>query len=256
MINDHSTLMIEHSHSDDVGMDIPRSGAMATQTAKPTVKTSSAAAAAPATPAVAAKTQGEGFSDRFLAWVKLHKQLSSWIGAVIVIAAVLFVWQLSTKRRAEEIASRELQGARFAFENQNLPLAASELAKVVENYSGTNAADEARLLLANVRLLQGQPQQAVAVMKDYAPGAGSAYRAQAYGLLGASFENMGRFREAGAAYENGAAAARLDFMKAQFLADAGRAWTVAGDTAKAVATYQRILKDFAKEGAATEAKVR
>src|SRR5437879_6510942 len=65
---------------------------------------------------------GEGFSDRFVAWVKRHKQLSSWIGAVIVIAAVLFVWQLSTKRRAEEIASRELQGARFAFENQNLRL--------------------------------------------------------------------------------------------------------------------------------------
>ena len=115
---------------------------------------------------------------------------------------------------------------------------------------------EARLLLANVRLLQGQPQQAVAVMKDYAPGAGSAYRAQAYGLLGGAYENMGRFREAGEAYENASAAARLDFMKAQFLADAGRAWTVAGDTPKAVAAFQRILKDYAKEGAATEAKVR
>ncbi len=67
---------------------------------------------------------------------------------------------------------------------------------------------------------------------------------------------MGRFREAGEAYENASAAARLDFMKAQFLADAGRAWTVAGDTPKAVAAYQRILKDYAKEGAATEAKVR
>jgi len=196
------------------------------------------------------------FTDRLGAWVKAHRQLSSWIAAIVFVAGVLFVWNLSTQRRSEEIASRELQGARFAFENQNLPLAASELAKVVENYSGTNAADEARLLLANVRLLQGQPQQAVAVMKDYAPGAGSAYRAQAYGLLGASFENMGRFREAGEAYENGSAAARLDFMKAQFLADAGRAWAVAGDTAKAVAAYQRILKDFAKEGAATEAKVR
>jgi len=211
---------------------------------------------ATATGTVIPGVQRRPLTDRLGAWVKGHRQLSSWIAAIVVVAAVLFVWNLSTQRRYEEIASRELQGARFAFENQNLPLAASELAKVVENYSGTNAADEARLLLANVRLLQGQPQQAVAVMKDYAPGAGSAYRAQAYGLLGAAFENMGRFREAGEAYENGSAAARLDFMKGQFLADAGRAWTVAGDTAKAVAAYQRILKDFAKEGAATEAKVR
>ena len=200
--------------------------------------------------------QRPALTDRLGAWVKAHRQLSSWIGAIMVVGAGLFIWNLSTQRRSEEIASRDLQGARFAFENQNLPLAASELAKVVENYSGTNAAAEARLLLANVRLLQGQPQQAVAVIKDYAPGAGSAYRAQAYGLLAGAYENMGRFREAGEAYENASAAARLDFMKAQFLADAGRAWTVAGDTPKAVAAYQRILKDYAKEGAATEAKVR
>ncbi len=211
---------------------------------------------ATATSTVIPGVQRPALTDRLGAWVKAHRQLSSWIGAIMVVGAGLFIWNLSTQRRSEEIASRDLQGARFAFENQNLPLAASELAKVVENYSGTNAAAEARLLLANVRLLQGQPQQAVAVMKDYAPGAGSAYRAQAYGLLAGAFENMGRFREAGEAYENASAAARLDFMKAQFLADAGRAWTVAGDTAKAVAAYQRILKDYAKEGAATEAKVR
>jgi tetratricopeptide (TPR) repeat protein len=211
---------------------------------------------ATATGTVIPGVQRAPLTERLGAWVKVHRQLSSWIGFIVVVGAGLFIWNLSTQRRSEEIASRDLQGARFAFENQNLPLAASELAKVVENYSGTNAAEEARLLLANVRLLQGQPQQAVAVMKDYAPGAGSAYRAQAYGLLGAAYENMGRFREAGESYENASAAARLDFMKAQFLADAGRSWTVAGDTVKAVAAYQRILKDFAKEGAATEAKVR
>lgn len=196
------------------------------------------------------------FSDRFVTWVNTHRQLSYWIGTVLVVGAVLFVWQLSTKRRSEEIASRELQGARFAFENQNLPLAASELARVIENYSGTNAAEEGRLLLANVRLLQGQPQQGVEVLRDYAPGAGRAYRSQAYGLLGAAFENLGRFREAAEAYENGAAAARLDFQKAQMLSDAGRAWTSAADTTKAVQVYQRLVEELPNEGAVTEAKVR
>ncbi len=227
---------------------------MAIQTAKPVGKTTPAAALA--TPAVATKTTGERFSDRFVAWVKRHKQLSSWIGTVIVIAAVLLVWQLSTKRRAEEIASRELQGARFAFENQNMPLAASELAKVIENYNSTNAAEEGRLLLANVRLAQGQPQQAVTVLQDWASGAGQAYRSQAYSLLGAAYENLGRFREAAEAYEKASSAARLDFQRAQLLSDAGRAWTSAGDTARAVAAYRRIVKDFPKESAVTEAKVR
>lgn len=228
---------------------------MATQTAtrsggggnpKPVTAAAPAGAAAPR----------RDFGARALDWIKAHRQLSSWVGTIIVVAAVLFVWQLSTKRREEDIASRELQGARFAYENQNLPLAASELAKVVENYSGTHAASEARLLLANVRLSQGQPQQAVDVLRDYASGAGKAYRSQAFGLLGAAYENLGRFRDAADAYENGATAARLDFQKVQMLSDAGRAWTTAADTAKAVADYRRIVKDFSKQGGATEAKVR
>ena len=210
----------------------------------------------PATPPVGISPPKPSSGDRALAWIKAHRQLSSWLGTAIVVAAVLFVWQLSIGRREEEIASRDLQGARFAFENQNLPLAASELAKVVENHSGTNAASEARLLLANVRLLQGQPQQAVQVLLDYAPKAGKAYRSQAYELLGSAYENLGRARDAAEAYESGATAARLDFQKAQLLSDAGRAWTTAADTARAVADYRRIVKDFGKQGNVTEAKVR
>jgi len=200
--------------------------------------------------------QRPAFSERFGAWVKGHRQITSWVGAILVVGAVLFVWTMSTKRRTEEIASRDLQGARFAFENQNYPLAASELAKVIENYAGTSASAEARILLANVRLLEKQPQQAVTVLKDFASGAPEAYRAQAYGLLGSAYEDMGQPRAAGEAYENASAAARLDFLKAQMLSDAGRAWTNAGDTTRAVADYRRIVKEFAEEGMAGEAKVR
>jgi tetratricopeptide (TPR) repeat protein len=203
-----------------------------------------------------ARTQVEPAFERFLAWIKAHKQIASWIGAALAVGLVLFVWTLSSNRRSQEIASRELQGARFAFENQNLPLAASELARIIENYSGTNAAQEGRLLLAQVRLLQGQPQQAVEVLRDFAPGASAAFRAQAYGLLGAAYENLAKPRDAAEAYQKGADAARMDFLKAQMLSDAGRSWWSGGDTANAIAAYRRIVKDFPKEGAATEAKVR
>jgi tetratricopeptide (TPR) repeat protein len=211
---------------------------------------------APTTPPAAPDAPRPSFSNRAAAWVNAHRQLSYWVGAIIVVAAGLFVWNLSAKRRSEEVAGRALQAARFAYENQNLPFAASELAKVIADYDGTHAAEEARLVLANVRLMQGQPNQAVTVLKDFAPGASSAYRAQAYGLLGGAYENLGRFRDAGEAYESGSAAARMDFLKAQGLADAGRAWTLAGDTSKAVAAYRRIVKEFEKQPAAGEAKVR
>jgi len=200
--------------------------------------------------------QVEPAFERLVGWIKAHRQVTTWIGAAVVVGLVLFVWTVSSTRRSEAIADRQLQGARYAFESQNLPLAASELARVVENYSGTNAASEARLLLAQVRLLQGQPQQAIEVLRDFAPGAGAAYRPQAYGLLGAAYENLGRSRDAAEAYGTGAEHARMDFLKAQMLSDAGRAWTAAGDTAKAVAAYRRIVDQLPKTGPATEAKVR
>jgi tetratricopeptide (TPR) repeat protein len=227
---------------------------MATATRTGTAKTVGAPSTATGVtpPGAQRPTRSERFGD----WVRAHRQITSWVGAILVVGAVLFVWTMSTKRRTEEIASRDLQGARFAFENQNYPLAASELAKVIENYSGTNASAEARILLANVRLLEKQPQQAVTALKDFAPGAPQAYRAQAYGLLGAAYEDLGQPRAAGEAYENGSAAARLDFLRAQMLSDAGRAWTNAGDTTRAVADYRRIVNEFAKEGIASEAKVR
>lgn len=227
---------------------------MATQTAKPTTK--STPVVTPASSSRATRSGAERVWDRSVAWVNAHRQLSSWIGTILVVAAGLFAWHLSTSRREEEIASRELQGARFAFENQNMPLAASELAKVIANYEGTSAADEAHVLLANVRLQQGQPQQAVNALQDWASGAGQAYRGQAYALLGAAYENMARFKEAAGAYEKASSASRLDFEKAQALSDAGRAWTSAADTAKAIAAYRRIVKDFPKESTVTEAKVR
>lgn len=212
--------------------------------------------AAPDVSSPTVRAHRKPFSERFVDWFNAHRQLSYWIGTILLVAVALFVWTLSTRRRTEEIASRELQSARFAFENQNLPLAASELAKVVENYSNTNAAEEARLLLGNVRLLQGQPQQAIEALQDYAPGAGQAFRWQAYGLLGAAYENLGRFREAAEAFEKGSEAGRLDFQKAQMLSDAGRAWTAAADTAKAIAAYKKILKGFSDQGIVTEARVR
>jgi len=203
-----------------------------------------------------ATTEVEPFLERVIAWTKAHQRLTSWVGAAILVGAVLFVWTVSSTRRSEAIAGRQLQGARYAFDNQNLPLAASELARIVENYSGTNAAAEARMLLGQVRLLQGQPQQAVELLRNFAPSAGAAFRAQAYGLLGAAYENLGRPREAAEAYQAGAERARMDFLKAQMLSDAGRAWVAAGDTAKAVAAYRRIVDELPKEGAVTEAKVR
>jgi len=196
------------------------------------------------------------FAARLWAWVQGHRQASTYGGLGIVAIAGLLWWNRISTRQSEERAGTALNEARLAFETKNFPLASSELSSVVANYSGTRAAQEATILLVQIRLLQGQSQQAIEQLKAFARKADAVYRAQAYGLLGAAYDNVDHPKEAAEAYEQAAAAAQMDFLRAQFLSDAGRAWVAAGDTTKAIAAYQAIVSKYDSLGTAVEAKVR
>jgi predicted negative regulator of RcsB-dependent stress response len=193
---------------------------------------------------------------RLVQWVKGHKQATTYIASVLGIGAVLFVWNLWSTRTAERSAGARLEQARLAVDSRNLGLAASELSQLVENYAGTHAAEEGTILLAQVRLGQGQGQLAIQLLKPFAPKASKAYQAQAYGLLGAAYENVAHPKDAADAYQHAADAAQFPFLRAQYLSDAGRAWVAAGDTARAVAAYRAIVALPDTVGSAVEAKVR
>jgi len=192
-------------------------------------------------------------------WIRNHKQAAAYLAVVLVVALGLFVWNLLSAKTAERSAGRQIAQGRLALDSKNYPLAASVLSQVVENFSGTHAAQEASILLAQARLAQGQTQQAIEVLQRSAPKADKYFRAQTYGLLGAAYENALRPKDAASAYEAAAAAALYPFLRAQFLSDAGRAWLAAGDTAKALAAYRTItekLDSTSAASAAGEAKVR
>jgi len=193
---------------------------------------------------------------RLAEWIKSHRRVTVYVTFVVVLAAGLYGWTLLTSRTAERSAGRDLEQGRLALDSKNYPLAASILSRVVENFSGTHAAQEGMLLLAQVRLGQGQSQQAIELLQRYAPKADRDFRAQAYGLLGAAYENVARPKDAAAAYEAAADAAPFPFLRAQYLSDAGRAWVAAGDTAKAVAAYRSVVERLDSTTAAAESKVR
>jgi predicted negative regulator of RcsB-dependent stress response len=188
--------------------------------------------------------------------VTRHRKAVSWGAVILLLAAGAFAWNLISTRQSERVASQQLSSARFALESRNYALAASELSRIAENYAGSRSAEEASILLAQTRLAQGQSQQAIDVLKQFAPKASADYRAQAYGLLGAAYENVAHPKEAAEAYEQASRSGRLPFERAQFLSDAGRAWLAARDTARAVAAYQEIVSKLDSTGSAFEAKVR
>jgi predicted negative regulator of RcsB-dependent stress response len=207
----------------------------------------------------AEEREAAGSEDRgqaVVAWMQRHRKWTIWVGGIVLVAGGLFGWKVLSTRQGERVASQELNSARFALDSKNYALAASELSRISANYAGTRSANEASILLAQVRLAQGQGQQAIQVLKDYAPSAPGEYQAQAYGLLGAAYENVGHPKEAAGSYQEAAAAARLPFMRAAFLSDAARSWLAAGDTARAKAAYQEIVTKLDSTSAAFEAKER
>ena len=194
--------------------------------------------------------------ERLIGWTKANPRKAVWPLVVLVVVGALVAWNVVVGRSSEEAASRSLGAARVAFENDNYSMAASELSQITANYSGTKAAQEATLLLANARILQGQSQQAVDLLTKFSGSASGPYRAQAFGLLGYALENMARPGDAGVAYQNASDNAAFPFLQAQYLLDAGRAFAEAGDTTKAVGALNKVVSGMDSTAYQTEARVR
>jgi tetratricopeptide (TPR) repeat protein len=195
--------------------------------------------------------------ERIYAWFKANNRNLTIAGSAVLIVAAGVWFLMAARARREAFAQRELEQARASAEAGNLPLAASDLSRIVDSYGGTTAGDQANLLRGQVRLLQGQPALAVSELQQFVgKGPHAQYRAQAYALLGSALEQAKDFKSAGDAYEQAAKASLYALASGQMLLDAGRAYTVAGDTAAAERVYDRALREHTDTPIATEAKLR
>jgi predicted negative regulator of RcsB-dependent stress response len=190
-------------------------------------------------------------------WYRDRNRLLAVAAGVLTLVALATWFVISSNRRKEEFAARSLNQARAAAEAGNLPLASSELQKLIQTYKGTDAASEAFITLNQVRLVNGQSELAVVGLRDYiATKPDAKYLAPAYGLLGAALENAKKFADAADAFSNASKAADVDYLKARYLIDAGRAYREAGKNTEAVAAYRTVIQKHAKSSSFTEAEVR
>lgn len=190
-------------------------------------------------------------------WLTGQRNRYTLIGGTVALVALIGWLVIMSGRRKELFGARALDQATAIAEQGNLPLAASELQKVTTTYSGTVAAQEAVIRLNQVRLVNGQSELAVVGLQDFIKSSPDPqFMTTAYGLLGRALENSKRPGEAAAAYLNAASTADIDYLKAEHLLDAGRAYLSAGDKAKAIEAYQRISRDYPKSSSRIEADVR
>ncbi len=179
------------------------------------------------------------------------------IGAVVVLVALALWVALSSSRRKEAFAARSLNQARAAAEAGNLPLASSELQKLITTYDGTDAAKEGVITLNQVRLVNGQNELAAVGLRDFlATSPGEQFATPASGLLASALENARRYADAADAYTRAAGLASANYLKAQYLIGAGRSYRAAGKGSEAIRAYRTVIHKYSDTPSMTEAQVR
>src|SRR5829696_7460995 len=186
-------------------------------------------------------------------WYRDRNRQLAVAGIAIAVLALIGWFLVTSSRRKEEFAARSLNQARTAAEAGNLPLASSELQKLIQTYKGTDAASEAVITLNQVRMVNGQSELAAVGLRDFlATKPDAKYAAPAYGLLGAALENAQKWADAGDAFVSASGAAELDYLRARYLVDAGRAYREGGKTERALAVYREIIQKYPKTSSFTE----
>ena len=195
----------------------------------------------------------ENTGESLMEWARANASKISIAGMVVVAAAAIgLLWRASADKK-EVRASQALASAQAVVQSGNAALAQSDLQALLRRYSGTTAAIQARLLLAQVHFGQGKIDEGLKELD--AIGSAGTYAASMHSLRAAGLEQAGKPAEAAAEYERAASAATTDLGKAAYQSDAARAYVAAGNTDAAKRIWEAMAADDTNP-LAGEAKVR
>ncbi len=199
----------------------------------------------------------EDTTETLMDWFQLHNKKVAWAGLGLA-ALIATGWFYN---RSQELKAERAEKAYFAAQRSavagNLPLAESDLKKMITRYDGAPAAAQARLVLAQVYYEQGKVQEGVNELlkaEDQLTGS-KEFGSSAHLVLAGGYEQLKKFGDAAAQYEKAAASARFDADRQRYESHAARAYLSGGNTAKAKEIWTRLGAD-SKGTVAGEARVR
>ena len=190
-------------------------------------------------------------------WFSLHSREVGWAGiAIVILAAGGWFYNRSRELKSERAEKAYFQAIRSVTAG-NLPLAESDLRKMIQRYDGTPAAAQARLQLAQILYDQGKYSQGVEELKKAEDKIDKSdrYGSGVHLVLAAGLEQEKKFTEAAAQYEKAAKVARFDADRQRFMSLAAGAYLSAGNKAKAKEIWTELGAD-SKGAVAGEARVR
>lgn len=209
-----------------------------------------AAKPAPRTPRYA-----DDSGESLVEWFTLHgkKLLLGAIAALVIAAGIWFYRSsINTTRQSAESALYSAQGA---LASGNVQLAQTDLAAVIARFSGTPAATQAALLLAQTHYDVQEWDAGLQTLRGIERSAGAAFAAPVQTLIAVGLEGNGDFAAAARAHRAAADAAQFKTGRETSLVAAAHAYAAAGDTAAALAIWDELAAD-PESPHAPEARVR
>jgi predicted negative regulator of RcsB-dependent stress response len=196
-------------------------------------------------------------AENLMDWFQLHSKKVGYAGlGIVVLAAGGWFYNRSQELKAER-AERAYFQAQQSVVSGNLPLAESDLRKMIARYENTPAGMQARIVLAQVLYDQGKVQEGVNELErgEAKIGKSKEFGSSVHLVLAGGLEQLKKHREAGAQYEKAAEAARFDPDRERYETLAASAYLNAGDTTKAREIWTKLGAD-SKGTVAGEARVR
>ena len=164
------------------------------------------------------------------------------IGLVILALAVAAaLYYMSYRAGLQERASRELLEVRQVAASGDVSNAVLQLDGFIDRFDGTPSANEARLLLAQLQLAQGNAPQAIEAVEPLVDARDPLMSASAGLLVAGAHEAAGQPQEAEQAYMRVAESAEMEFQQREALEDAARIRAASGNAAGAVELYDRLI---------------
>jgi Tetratricopeptide repeat-like domain len=186
-------------------------------------------------------------------WARANaKPLGIAVG-VVALAAVLWVVGNQWRNQRADAAEAALNRARQSYAQGNLPLAQTDLRRVIARFGGSSAGSQATMLLAQTYYEQDKPDSGLRVLDEGKPS--SLDRATFEALKGAGYEQQKKYAEAADRYRAAAGLTDAKIAKDRYMADAARTLTAAGKKADAEKIWSDLSKDDAS-GFAAQARVR
>ncbi|MEQ9399374.1 MAG: tetratricopeptide repeat protein [Longimicrobiales bacterium] len=180
-------------------------------------------------------------------WAKNNQQVITVLIVVAVLAVAGLVYYRNYSATLTQQAAQQLETIHQTVALQDREGAKADLGTFLQRFDGTPYAGEARMMLGELYLQTNEAQQALAVLEPMAASPREPLEFQAAALLGAAYEQEGRWADAEAVYLRIADRSDLDFQVRDALESAARIRARQGDTAGAATLYQRIL-DGLEEG--------